>query len=147
MLQCLGRLAETAQPQVGTELARLQLKAIELLHPHRGRLSRTNQQALEKIHTQALVAIEEEHASVLLAQNDRQSLQQALQKWRELEKKSPPGSPRWFRAKYSIAFSHYRLGNKQQADKIIRLLQLLHPDSGGPEMKTRFNDLLQRCRQ
>ncbi len=91
--------------------------------------------------------IQEAYAQLLLGRDDRQSLETALAKWRELEKKSRSGSPRWFRAKYSIVWLHYRLGNKQQAAKIITLLQLLHPELGGPEMKARFVELLARCRQ
>ena len=96
---------------------------------------------------QAQTGLDEEQARSLLARDDRRSVEEALKRWRELEKKSQPGSPPWFRAKYSLALSHYRLGNTQQAAKIIELLQLLHPGSGGPEMKARFDDLLRRCRE
>ena len=91
-------------------------------------------------------AIQEEYVRLLLARNDRASLEAALAKGRELERNSPPQSARWFRAKYNVALAHYRLGNKQQAAKIITLLRLLHPELGGAEMKARFDDLLGRCR-
>jgi hypothetical protein len=68
-----------------------------------------------------------------------------LLKWRELEKKSPAGSPRWFRAKYAVASLHYRLGNPKQAAKIITLLNVLHPELGGPAMQRQFEDLLRHC--
>jgi hypothetical protein len=77
----------------------------------------------------------------------RGSIATALEKWRELEQKSPPGRRRWFLAKYSVAWLHVEQGNKSQAAKIITLLQLLHPELGGPEMKPRFEELLKRCRE
>ncbi|HYW78480.1 MAG TPA: hypothetical protein VE890_02850, partial [Thermoguttaceae bacterium] len=91
-------------------------------------------------------AIQEAYAELLLSRRDAASLEKAMVKWRELEKRSPQGSPRWFRAKYAIAWLHCQSGNKQQTAKMITLLKLLHPDLGGPEMKARFDDLLARCR-
>ena len=91
-------------------------------------------------------AIQEAYARLLSEQSDRESLATALIKWRALEKGSPAGAPRWFRAKYAIALVHYRLGDRRQAAKLITLLQLLRPDLGGPEMKRKFEDLLRDCR-
>ena len=71
----------------------------------------------------------------------------ALEKWRELEQKSPPRSRRWFLAKYWVARLHFEQGNRTQAAKIITLLQLLHPELGGPELKPQFEELLSRCRE
>jgi hypothetical protein len=100
-------------------------------------------------------AIQEAYARLLLTRIDRassetarkQSIETALKKWRELETKSPPQSHRWFVAKYWVAQLHFELGNKQQAAKIVTLLQLLYPELGGPELKPQFEELLRRCRQ
>ncbi len=89
-------------------------------------------------------AIQEEYARLLSGRDDRQSLGAALERWRMVEKKSPPQSDRWFRAKYAIAILHYRLGNPQQTAKMITLLRLLHPELGGPAMKRKFEALLER---
>ena len=67
--------------------------------------------------------------------------------WRDLEKKSTPRSPRWFLAKYNVAKLHFDRGHPDQAAKIIELVQLLHPEAGGPEMKARFDKLLELCRR
>lgn len=166
LIQGLARLAETAPAKVAAELARLQLRAVELLRPRHGRLSTAQQQALQRIYVKALAhagrtrdaldaykelaekhpsdgAVQEQYAQLLLT--DPESAQTALEKWRELQSRSPPRSPRWFRAKYHVAWLHYRLGNKQQAARIIELLKLLHPELGGPDMKPKFEQLLQRC--
>ena len=69
----------------------------------------------------------------------------ALAQWRRVEQRSPAASDRWFRAKYAIALLHYRLGNPQQAKKIIALLQVLHPELGGAQRKPQFLALMQKC--
>jgi hypothetical protein len=71
-------------------------------------------------------------------------LEKALDQWRNVEARTAPRSDRWFRAKYHVAELQYRLGNKEQAAKMIRLLAVLHPDLGGPELKRRFVELLAR---
>lgn len=170
MLECLGRVAAAAQPEVRTQLAELQVRKIKLLLDGGAALSRAERQTLARIHAQALAdtgrteealrayrvlaeayprdgAIQEAYARLLSARDDQASLKVALAKWRELEKNSPPRSPRWFRAKYAVASLHYRQGNKQQAAKIIKLLQVLHPELGGPEMKRRFGELLKSCQE
>jgi len=100
-------------------------------------------------------AIQEAYARLLLTRVDRaateearkKSIQSALEKWRELEEKSPPQSPRWFLAKYWVARLHFESGNKNQAAKMITLLRLLHPELGGPELKPQFEELLKRCQE
>ncbi|MBN2473060.1 MAG: hypothetical protein JXB62_00530 [Pirellulales bacterium] len=168
MLEGLAGLAATAQPQVRRELALLELRAAELLRPRRDQLKGPQRQSFEKNAAQALAdagrtdealaafrslaeayprdgTIQEAFATLLLTRTDAASKETALQQWRELEKKSPPRSRRWFLAKYWVARLHCDMGNRQQAAKIIRLLQLLHPDCGGPEMKRKFDELLRKC--
>ena len=91
--------------------------------------------------------LQEEYALVLSQGTDKASLDAALGTWRQVEQKSKPGSPRWFRAKYNLAHTHERLGNKQHASKIVALTQVLHPELGGPELKARFEELLARCQK
>jgi hypothetical protein len=74
-------------------------------------------------------------------------MEAALAKWRQIEKRSPPQSARWYEAKYAVAELHYELGNRQQAAKMIQFLKLLHPDLGGAEMAGKFEALLRRCDQ
>ncbi|MDH3717719.1 MAG: hypothetical protein OES79_06305, partial [Planctomycetota bacterium] len=90
-------------------------------------------------------ALQESYAQRLLEGSDHAAWQAALLRWREVQRHSRPGSPRWFRAKYSQALAHHRLDNSPQAVRIIKLTEVLHPQLGGPEMKTRFVELLQKC--
>ncbi len=169
MIEGLGRVAASARPRVRTELAELQLRAIDLLRRRHAQLSEAQQEKLQRTHARALAdagridealaatkwlaekhprdgALQQRYAELLLTRKDSASMQTALNKWRELEKKSRPDSPRWYRAKYRVAWLHCEMGNKDQAAKIITLLRLLHPELGGPEMKAKFDELLRRCR-
>jgi len=170
MLEGLARVAAPTRPQVPTELAELEWRAVELLNARRDELSEAGRESLDRLEAQTLAdagridealeayrrlsaahprdgRIQEAYARLLTSRADRASLETALAKWRDVEKKSPPGSDRWFRAKYEVALLHYRLGNPQQTEKIISLLQVLHPELGGPAMKGRFLVLLERSRR
>jgi tetratricopeptide (TPR) repeat protein len=85
----------------------------------------------------------EDHVRLLVGASDRRLLEAGLDKARDLERKAKTASPRWFRAKYYMALAHVRLGNKAQAQKIINVTKVLHPDLGGPQMKARFLALLE----
>ena len=167
--------AAAARPHVPRELAESQLRHIKLLGDGSRRLSEAQRRRLKRIHAQALAdagrtkeaegkfaslakdnpnnaAIQEGYARVLIARGDQASLEKARAKWRELEKRSAKGSPRWFRAKYWVAWVYCELGNQEHAAKIISLLKLLHPDFGGPEVKLdgqpikqKFEELFKRC--
>jgi len=169
MLDRLQRVAATAQPEVRTELAELQLRAVELLR-RSDSLAASARQRLDRIHARALAdagridqalqayeylskayprdgQIQEAYARLSSRREDGPSLEAALSKWRSVAKKSQPGSDRWFRAKYEVASLQLRLGNREQAARIITLLEVLHPQLGGAKMKGEFLELLRRCRE
>jgi len=168
LLEGLGRVGAKSPNNLRSQLADLQLRAVDVLRPRSAALDASARRRIERITAEALAAagrtseairaykglaksyprnaqVQEAYASLLSGQGDRVSLQAALSKWRELEKHSAAGSDRWFRAKYSEALIHYRLGDRKKAAKIITLLKLLHPELGGPAMKTQFEELLARC--
>jgi tetratricopeptide (TPR) repeat protein len=64
--------------------------------------------------------------------------QQALEYWRILEEKLTVGDPAWYDAKYRLAATYDKIGNKQQACKILTVTRLLHPDLGGKDSKHKF---------
>lgn len=88
-----------------------------------------------------------EHARFLASRDDRASLEAALAKWRLLERGTKPPAALWFEAKLEIARLHERLGNRQQAAKIVTVTQALHPELGGPARKVEFLELLGRCQK
>lgn len=168
VLEGLARLAEDATPTVRTELANLQRQTIQLLAQQPDLLTAEQLATLQRLSARALRdagrtsdalaayeqiaqkhpddgTVQEELAALLTLANDRRSLERALTLWRTIENRSPPATPRWFRAKYSIALLHYRLGNPEQARKMITLVQLLHPELGGTKMKAQFLALLKQC--
>lgn len=169
-LDGLARAAEQASPEVRRELAELQLQTIALIEPRWNDLHTGQRRRVRRLHAQALAdagrtaealaafaelagalpddaAIQESYAALLSGQSDAESQRLALARWRTIEKRSPPDTGRWYRAKYEIARLHHRQGRNGQAAKIIELLQLLHPEMGGPAMKARFEELLERCRK
>ena len=89
--------------------------------------------------------IQAAYASLLLEQSDRGGWSDALKKWREIESRSRRTSPEWFEAKYGQARAKYKLGQTQQAARIIRMTQVLHPDLGGTTMAKQFRTLLALC--
>jgi tetratricopeptide (TPR) repeat protein len=92
-------------------------------------------------------AVQRGYAALLAAGNDRQSLAAALDQWRLVESKTRPATADWFSAKYEVAALHERLGDKQQALRVVTLLAALYPDLGGAEMKSKFDALRRRCQQ
>ncbi len=170
LLANLQQLAAEAPPETVRPLAELRLQAAGLLDPAGAHLSTHQQRLLDYAHAQALAdagradeavgafarlaqryprdaEIQEAYARLLSERADRGSLEKALECWRGLERHLPEAGPGWFRAKYAIAELHFRLGDPQQAARIIRLLELLHPELGGPELRTQFKDLQRRCEQ
>lgn len=66
---------------------------------------------------------------------------QARELWSELASRVTQNSPDYFHAKYNLALACLRSGDAAQAKKIIGVLEVLHPELGGPEQKARFDQL------
>jgi anti-sigma factor RsiW len=71
----------------------------------------------------------------------------ALRKWREVQQKSRPGTPRWFRASFGLAQTQYLLGNKVAAAAAVRLVARTYPELGGAALKTKYEQLLADCQR
>jgi len=170
LLEDLQHLAAEAPPEMARQLAELRLQAVEMLRATGVHLSANQQRLFEQARAQALAdagrtdeataafarlaeryprdaEIQQSYAELLSQRADRGSLEKALACWRNLAAHLPEATPAWFRAKYAIAELHLRLGDPQQAARIVQLLKLLHPELGGPESRSRFEALLRRCQQ
>jgi hypothetical protein len=169
LLQSLAEIAESATPEVRRELAELSLRAAQLMNRAAKPLTADEQRRFGVLYARALAAagnrtealttiesfaktyprdadVQEEYGRLLLTSgDDAASLHLALEKWREVEQASRPGTARWFRAKYYLALTHEQLGNHDRAAKIIKLTQVLHPELGGPEMQPKFLSLLKQA--
>ncbi|MBP87229.1 MAG: hypothetical protein CMJ64_10995 [Planctomycetaceae bacterium] len=164
----IGKTVEAASNSAKPALADLQLEIGDLLEPKFSELSDNQQRSVrtqragafanagrldEAVVTYAQLAqefhddgaIQEAYASVLLDADDGDRLKQALDQWRRVAAKSRPRSARWFKAKYSIALTQYKLGDKAGAAKLIRYLQAAE-DLGQSGLEQEFQRLLERCK-
>jgi len=91
------------------------------------------------------VDIQEEFAILLARQSDVNLRREALERFRTIAQKVPEGSARWFRAKYMTAWLHVQLGDAGHALDMIRVLETIHPDLGGDELRDRFLRLKKVC--
>ena len=87
------------------------------------------------------------YATLLLESNNRSGLELARDKWRDIARKSQQRGELWYQAKYSIALAHYRLGDKQRAAEMIRLVQAVPPGLQTTELKKDFLALLDKCKE
>jgi hypothetical protein len=60
------------------------------------------------------------HAELLLNSVDRDEIAAARDKWLLIAGRSPAGSERRLRAEYSVALSHFKLGDKAAAAAVLR---------------------------
>ncbi|MBL9123821.1 MAG: hypothetical protein JNG90_09330 [Planctomycetaceae bacterium] len=161
VLESLWGIQQTANNEQRRTLAPLESRTIELVRARAPQLPAPQQQRFRRLEArflasagnrpQALAAYEallrdaprdgdlrEEYATLLAAGNDDPARAGALHAWRDIERHSEPGTPRWFRAKYEIALAHHRAGDDAQAAKIIALTKVLHPELGGAELRDKF---------
>jgi tetratricopeptide (TPR) repeat protein len=85
-----------------------------------------------------------EYARLLSDSTKERDWSHGLELWRTVERGAKVGSQAWFEAKLQLAQLHARLGNDEQARKILRLTELLHPELGGSASKAKFEALRQR---
>jgi hypothetical protein len=87
----------------------------------------------------------EGYADALLAGTDKASLDQALDQWRRIAARSKPRSPRWFKAKYSVALAQWKQGDKAAAAQLLKFTIETPPGLEGTGWQQAFADLLKRC--
>lgn len=166
MLDLLSRFGEDERAK--RDMGQLRLRIISRLEDHRLELDNAQRLRLLAIRAESLAAtgkrdeslqvyrrvvdrlpddgrVQESYAFLLLDSGDPQRLAEARERWRQVLRRSRPQSTRWFRAKYSIALAHYKMGNQQQAAKIIQLTRTLYPDLGGPKLQQEFGSLLDKA--
>ena len=85
------------------------------------------------------------YATVLQSSGKKEHKQAALEQWRTISQGIPKGSDTWFQAKYAVARCLFELDQKKKAADVIRLTSTLHPQLGGPALKSKFVTLLGKC--
>jgi hypothetical protein len=170
LMHDLADLTDQAAAPLQADLARLVIQAGDLARLGQAELSPEDAQEIDILQARALVAagqtrlaverlltlerqspdsgeIKEWIATALLASDDPADWPAALPRWRDLERRARPGSDLWYRAKLRLALVHEKLGNKEQAAKIVELTRLLHPELGGAKLKREFESLLDRLQR
>lgn len=132
MTLALSPIRDASQSTSKVDIARLQLKAIDLLAGKALQFDPAQQQRLAHIRAEALGAtgnrkeaadaykqlaaanpnngpIQTEYGDLLLSGNDKSSLEDALRQWRVIGNRSKPRSDRWYQSKYNIALAQYNL--------------------------------------
>ena len=66
---------------------------------------------------------------------------QAKGYWRRLEGLLKSGSPDWLDARWHVIRCCQKLGEKEEADKLLKVTKLLYPDLGGAPIKAKFDSL------
>lgn len=164
------RLIHGRSPQQRRDLSRVLEQIVEGIESTKASLSAADRQQLTVSRARCLIALErwdeaqaayrqliaaeprnteylQPYAELQQRASDPESLRQALQTWRKILELSTAGKPGWFEAKYAIARLHFRLGDAQRAEEIVRLTGALHPDLGGAAMKRQFVELLETISQ
>lgn len=77
-------------------------------------------------------------AVLLIECGTDQCLREAHVHWMAIEKKSQKGSHDWIDARYHMILCRYRLKKFKDAQKLMRLTELLHPDCFEGKSKERF---------
>ncbi|MFI4875993.1 MAG: hypothetical protein ACIALR_11665 [Blastopirellula sp. JB062] len=158
---------ETAQKRLG----QLQLQAIDQLQPLASQLTPTQQSQLRQFEAEALAAagdrpeaiaemrkaaqaapkqvkLQVALAELLAVGESAAERREALNLWRTIgAKMSRPQSDRWYQAKYETAKLQTSLGEKDEAAKLLKYLQTLYPDLGGPKWKPKFTRLINSLKQ
>ncbi|HUG92565.1 MAG TPA: hypothetical protein VML55_17125, partial [Planctomycetaceae bacterium] len=165
ILDGLGEVARDAAENTRFHVGQLQLRAAAELEQRRDELSPEEQQQLELCLAEALVAggqsregivryerivaaqprnarVRQRLAEVLVdVCGTRECLDKARQHWRRLESAATPGTPEWMEARYHTARCTVRLGERDDAGKLLAITRLLYPDLGGEVLRARFEAL------
>ncbi|MFT5523109.1 MAG: hypothetical protein ACI9G1_000211 [Pirellulaceae bacterium] len=169
LIDKLSELRKAAPDNMQLGLANLQLDAVTIVLPTRSRLASEDQLRLDRAHASSLSAsgqrrqamqlydklckdytkngeLQEEYAQFLLAGNDRESLQLALDRWRRVARGRKPNTDSWYRAKYHVASARYRLNEKEDVVKFIEYLFITSPGVKQSEWGPKMERLLQLCK-
>jgi hypothetical protein len=164
----LARVREQSPAQQREAIANLQLVAIESLAPRRAELTADLRRSLDRAEASALAAagqrdralaayrklaaanpddggVQQGYAELLLAGDDRDSLQAALTQWRVIASRSRPRSERWLRAKHSVALAQYKLGDNAGAAALLAYVLETPPGLAGSAWEGQYRELLAKC--
>lgn len=164
----LERLGATLPPDQQVALAEVLLATIGRLEPLRDQLAAEQRPILDRLYAEALAAagqrdqallrmeqlaanhpddgaIQEGLAKMYVAGNDPVHWSKGLAQWRLVAARSPPRSERWFAAKYGVALALYKLGQAEEAARLLKYLLTAPPGMEGSPWEPTYRDLLAQC--
>jgi hypothetical protein len=89
--------------------------------------------------------VQEAYAASLLESGDVKTLQSALTQWQLVARRSKPNQPRWLKANYSLALTHFKLGDIAAAAKVLQAVIDQPPGLRDAEWKEKYELLLKQC--
>ena len=161
-------LLASAAREGRSELGTLQFGLLSQLQQHLPALGEHEQGALALCRLRALLAAERFQDALAEAQRAERAwpdsgkvqqgcaelltefgqpelVQHAARRWQQIIPRLSPGTARWARANYYLAFAYERLGQKKKAAAVVRYVQRLYPSAGDDELRARYAALLKRC--
>lgn len=164
VLDGLMQVAEQADPVTRRKLGELQRQTALELHRRRDQLDPDEQERLDHCRAQAYLAtnqteealaiynqmlaaqpkdfgLRERIANLLAESDDQQALRKAKQLWRAMESQSKPGSLPWLKRRYQVARCSWKLGEGDEAKKLLGVTALLYPQLGNAELKAQYEQL------
>jgi tetratricopeptide (TPR) repeat protein len=166
MLQQLAAIAETAPANVQQQIAQLQLKTISELQGKLGEVNVEYRVQWDLLHANASIMlghaksgyalyakiagrnlkrgdIQQRYAEALLLSNDEVRLREALVQWRRVLVGHRPRTDQWYAAKFALAETYIRLGEREEAHQRIRYLKATS-GLGNAAWTKKFQELLNR---
>ncbi|MCA9068764.1 MAG: hypothetical protein KDA84_07565, partial [Planctomycetaceae bacterium] len=164
VLDGLMQVASEADPTTRRKLGQLQLQTAEELHRRRDQLDPSARKRLDHCRAQAYLATNQPNKALVLFNQmlasqpkdtalrtqvamlladteDREALLKAKQLWRTLESQSKPGSLPWLKQRYQVARCSWKLGEREEARKLLGVTKLLYPQLGNAELKAQYEQL------
>jgi hypothetical protein len=170
VLEGLSLVAARSSDRARQQIAAIQLEATTLVAKNRQSLTTQQHLTLLRVQVEALAsigrtdealagyeqlaqqnpdsgAVQTGYAKLLLTSPDAVQLKKALEQWRVVASRTPPRTPQWFEAKYSVALAQFKLGDRAGAATLLRFLIETPPGVKGSEWEPTYTDLLRRCVQ
>ena len=68
-----------------------------------------------------------------------------MDRWRIIASRTRPRTPRWYKAKYSVALAQFKQGDRAAAATLLKYLLETPPGLKGTEWEARCTGLLRQC--
>jgi tetratricopeptide (TPR) repeat protein len=160
----LMQVARKSDPATRRKLGQLQLQTAMELNSRRQELDSAEQDRLDHCRAQAYLATHQPEEALRLYEqmlagqpkskplhlriagllgdaDDPRCLRKAKTLWRTLEAQEKPGSETWLQRRYEVARCSWKLGETEEARKLLGVTKLLYPQLGNEELKSKFEQL------